>query len=74
MNKKACRVCLKPRITLEDRGTILTSSKEGYTQLVIAARFGCTQASVSGIFKKKMIYGNVKDAKIPGRKRATNRV
>ena len=47
-------------------------SEEGYTQRVIAAHVGCTQASVSGILKKKMVYGNVKDAKIPGRKRKTS--
>ena len=46
-------------------------SEEGYKR-VIAARVGCTQASVSGIVKKKMVYGNVKDAKIPGRKRKTS--
>ena len=62
----------KPRITLEDRGKIVALSEEGYTQRVIAARVGCTQASVSGIFKKKMVYGNVKDVKIPGRKRKTS--
>ena len=62
----------KPRITLEDRGKIVALSEEGYTQRVIAARVGCTQARVSGILKKKMVYGNVKDAKIPGRKRKTS--
>ena len=62
----------KPRITLEDRGKIVALSEEGYTQRVIAAHVGCTQASVSGILKKKMGYGNVKDAKIPGRKRKTS--
>ena len=46
-------------------------AEEGYTQRVIAARVGCTQASVSGILKK-MVYGNVKDAKIPGQKRKTS--
>ena len=38
--------------------------EEGYTQRVTAARVGCTQASVSEILKK-MVYGNVKDAKNP---------
>ena len=45
-------------------------SEESYTQRVIAVHVGCTQPSVSGIFKKKMVYE--KDAKIPGRKRKTS--
>ena len=50
---------------------IVALSEEGYTQRVIAARVGCTQASVSGILKK-MVFGNVKDVKIPARKRKTS--
>ena len=57
---------------MEDRGKIVALSEEGYTQRVIAARVGCTQASVSGILKKMMVYGNVNDAKIPGWKRKTS--
>ena len=53
-------------------GRRLHTTSYSYTQRVIAARVGCTQASVSGILKKKMVYGNVKDAKIPGRKRKTS--
>ena len=61
----------KPRISLENRGQMLALSEEDYTQRQIAASVGCSQKSVSEILKKYRITCNIKDIKIPGRKRKT---
>ena len=55
----------KRRISLEDQEKVLVLSREGYTQLEIAAHLGCTRSCVSEILKT-ILAGSVKDAKIPG--------
>ena len=63
----------RPRISLENRGKVLALSEERYSKREIADRVDCSQRRFRDILKKQRLTGNVKDLKIPGRKRKTTK-